>query len=111
MTFLFSQLARNFRFWQQLLAHSEVSRAHSQQRDHNVLRECFEEWRDYTLDVRANKFYVMAMQKKVRIDEINIRLTSLIQSLTVDIHYLEKLSDFRKFSSHFGQNFGRFAET
>lgn len=76
----FSQLARNFRFWQQLLAHSEVSRAHSQQRDHNVLRECFEEWRVYTLEIRADKYYVMAMQKKVRNDEITIRLTPLIQS-------------------------------
>ncbi|PFX20450.1 Cyclin-dependent kinase 11B [Stylophora pistillata] len=59
-------LARSFRFWQQLLAHSELSRAHTQHRDHNALRECFEEWRSYTLEIRAEKFFVMAMQKKTR---------------------------------------------
>lgn len=58
-------LARSFRFWQQLLAHSELSRAHTQHRDHNALRECFEEWRSYTLEIRAEKFFVMAMQKKM----------------------------------------------
>ena len=60
-----SQLARSFRFWQQLLAHSELSRAHNQQRDHNALRECFEDWRSYTLEIRADKFYIMALQKQV----------------------------------------------
>ena len=74
MILLFSQLARNFRFWQQLLAHSELSRAHSQHRDHSVLRECFEEWRDYTLEIRADKYYVMAVQKKVHNHEVTIRL-------------------------------------
>jgi len=42
-----------------------VSRAHSQQRDHNVLRDCFEEWRDFTLEVRADKYYDIVVQKKV----------------------------------------------
>ena len=63
--FVSSQVARSFRFWQQLLSHSEVSRAHSQQRDHNVLRDCFEEWRDFTLEVRADKYYDTVVQKKV----------------------------------------------
>ena len=62
---LFLQLARSFRFWQQLHGHSEVSRAHSQQRDQNQLRGCFQEWRDYTLEIRADKYYVIAIQKKV----------------------------------------------
>ena len=62
---LFLQLARSFRFWQQLHGHCEVSRAHSQQRDQNQLRECFQEWRDYTLEIRADKYYVVAIQKKV----------------------------------------------
>ena len=62
---LFLQLARSFRFWQQLHGHCEVSWAHSQQRDQNQLRECFQEWRDYTLEIRADKYYVVAIQKKV----------------------------------------------
>jgi len=72
-------LARNFRFWQQLLAHSELSRAHSQHRDHSVLRECFEEWRDHTLEIRADKYYVMAVQKKMFLswyDEYTSRKTT-----------------------------------
>lgn len=62
---LFLQLARSFRFWQQLHGHCEVSRAHSQQRDQNQLREYFQEWRDYTLEIRADKYYVVAIQQKV----------------------------------------------
>ena len=65
LTDLFLQLARSFRFWQQLHGHCEVSRAHSQQRDQNQLRECFQEWRDYTLEIRADKHCVIAIQKKV----------------------------------------------
>lgn len=72
-------VARSFRFWQQLLSHSEVSRAHSQQRDQSVLRECFEEWRNYTLEIRADKYFVIAVQKKMFLcwyDEYTARKTT-----------------------------------
>lgn len=72
-------VARSFRFWQQLLTHSEASRAHSQQRDHNVLRDCFEEWRDFTLEVRADKYYDTVVQKKMFLcwyDEYTSRKTT-----------------------------------
>ena len=74
---LFLQLARSFRFWQQLHGHCEVSRAHSQQRDQNQLRECFQEWRDYTLEIRADKYYVVAIQKKVWWERI-LKQTGLV---------------------------------
>lgn len=84
---IFLQLARSFRFWQQLHGHCEVSRAHSQQRDQNQLRECFQEWRDYTLEIRADKHYVVAIQKKVWWEE-NIEANRLSPSNSLEQNHI-----------------------
>ena len=84
---IFLQLARSFRFWQQLHGHCEVSRAHSQHRDQNQLRECFQEWRDYTLEIRADKYYVVAIQKKVWWEE-NIEANRLSPSNSLEQNHI-----------------------
>ncbi|XP_031551995.1 uncharacterized protein LOC116289246 [Actinia tenebrosa] len=58
-------LKRSFTFWRRLYLHRQLALSHAQQKDRDLLRERFLDWRDYTLESRAEKHYLKAMVKKV----------------------------------------------